>query len=106
MKVQSSPRDQNCHVSNLKKPRMKIILVLYGIYSRIVKTNCDSICSLKDDILNNLSDVLPASASILLKIKDDSWGPDMFIDLQEDTALPDKSVIKVHVIEKVNLGSC
>ena len=83
---------------------MKEVLVLYNLYSRVVKTN--DLSSLKGDIWSTFSDVLPpeAESSILLKIKDDSWGG-MFINLKENESLPDKCVIQVHVIKKVSFDT-
>ena len=42
----------------------------------------------------NLCDVLPSNASILLKIKDEAWGG-MFVDLEESSPLPNKSVLQL-----------
>ena len=44
-------------------------------------------------------DVLPSNASILLKIKDEAWGG-MFVDLEESSPLPNKSVLQLHVMKE------
>ncbi len=56
---------------------MKEVLVLYNVYSRVVKTTGSDLSCLKADIWSTFSDVLPPKASILLKIKDESWGGDV-----------------------------
>ena len=43
-------------------------------------------------------DVLPSNVSILLKIKDEAWGG-MFVDLEESSPLPNKSVLQLHVMK-------
>ena len=44
-------------------------------------------------------DVLPSNASILLKIKYEAWGG-MFVDLEESSPLPNKSVLQLHVMKE------
>ena len=49
------------------------------------------------------SDVLFQDSELFLQIKDDSWGDDVFIDL-EDQDIPPKAVLIAAEIKKVRLG--
>ena len=82
---------------------MKEVLVLYDVYSRVVRTRGD-LGSLEEDIWAAFSDVLPprGGSNIVLKKRDEKWGG-MFVELSsEDDVLPEKCVIQVHSVEKVS----
>ena len=76
---------------------MNEVLVLYNCYSRVVTTTSNR--NLKEDVKKTFCDVLPSNATILLKIKDEAWDG-MFVDLEEISPLPNKSVLQLHVMKE------
>ena len=57
------------------------------------------LCATKE----KFSDVLFQESELYLQIKDDSWGDDVFLDL-EDQEIPEKAVLIAAEIKKVNIG--
>ena len=53
-----------------------------------------SVRDLETKILSDFSDILPPNTtSLVLQVKDESWG--LFVDLQKDNDLEDRSIVNV-----------
>ena len=78
------------------------VLVHLGDHSRVVKTEA-VVEAVQTRVLFTFGDVITPetrSEDIILKMKDENWGG-VFIDVQDQQPIPDKSVLKAVISQKV-----
>ena len=68
-----------------------------GIRNRPLKFNGQK-SALIARVRERFADILPSDVELVLQIRDDSWGTDVYVDLL-DQPIPDRAVIRLLIVE-------
>lgn len=68
-----------------------------GVRNRPVKFSGQK-SALIASVRERFADILPSDAELVLQIRDDSWGTDVYVDLL-DQPIPDRAVIRLLIVD-------